>query len=292
MTAPTRPVLRWHGGKWKLAPWILSYFPAHRVYVEAFGGAASLLIRKPRVYGEVYNDLDSEVVGLFRVLRDDAQACKLIEQLKLTPFSRKEFELCYRKARDPIEQARRLVVRSYMGFGSNAHASDDSGRLQTGFRGNSNRSGTTPAQDWANYPEALALIVARWRGVTVENRHGCAVMRQHDGADTLHYVDPPYMPETRSIGNPCCKKSMYRHELDRGGHIRLLKCLRSLTGFVVLSGYPTELYDETLADWLRVSKKAHADGARARTEVLWLNPACAAAVNRERAQLRLFEAAE
>jgi len=89
---PTRPVVRWHGGKWLRAPWIITHFPPHRVYVEPFGGGGSVLLRKPRAYAEVYNDLDNEVVDLFRVLRDRELATRLIELLRLTPFARAEFE--------------------------------------------------------------------------------------------------------------------------------------------------------------------------------------------------------
>jgi len=262
----SRPVLRWHGGKWKLAPWIVSHFPPHRVYVEPFGGAASVLLRKPRAYGEVYNDLDQDAINLFRVLQDADQAAQLIAKIRVTPFARDEFELGYLETSDPIERARRLIMLSYMGFGSNGHNKT----TRTGFRANSNRSGTTPAHDWANYPSRLPPIVERLRGVVIENRDALAVMAQHDSPVTLHYVDPPYLRETRSLAMH--RDGCYAHELDEDGHARLLTFLQTVAGFVVLSGYPHKSYDAALAGWKRIEIGAHADGARDRTEAIWLNP--------------------
>src|SRR3954470_1229963 len=126
-----RPILRYHGGKWLLAPWILSHFPAHRVYVEPFGGAASVLLQKERSYAEVYNDLDGEVVNVFRVARD--RGAELRRALELTPFSRDDFLLAYRLSPNALERARRTVARSFMGFGSAAACGEVSG-----FRANSN----------------------------------------------------------------------------------------------------------------------------------------------------------
>jgi DNA adenine methylase len=270
MSAPSRPALRWHGGKWRLAPWIISHFPVHRIYVEAFGGAASVLLRKARSYAEVYNDLDGEVVTLFRVLRGP-RAGELIEAVRLTPFAREEFEDAYEPSEDPVEAARRLVVRSFMGFGSDGH----NVAVKTGFRSASNRSGTTPAHDWLNLPHALLAVAVRFQGVVVENRLALDVMHQHDGPDTLHYVDPPYLPETRSQKSRRGKLRYhaYTHEMDDSQHGELVRALRDLAGAVVLSGYPSSLYDNLLAGWRKVECEAMADGARARTEVLWLNDA-------------------
>lgn len=258
---PTRPVLRWHGGKWILAPWIISHFPEHRVYVEPFGGAGSVLIRKKRCYAEIWNDLDIEVVNLFQVLRS-TDADRLIELLHLTPFSVSEFKQAYKQTSEPIERARRLVVRSFMGFGSNGH------QRKTGFRSNSNRSGTTPAHDWVNYPDCLRFSVERLKGVVVLNRDASDVMMGHDAKDTLHYVDPPYLPNTRDAGRD------YAHELTFEEHQKLLETLKSLAGMAVVSGYPNDMYDTTLSGWHRVQRKALADGARERTEVLWINEQC------------------
>ncbi len=257
--APTRPVLRWHGGKWTLAPWIIAHMPPHRVYVEPFGGAASVLLRKPRSYAEVYNDLDDEVVTLFRVLRGP-HAGDLVEALRLTPFAASEFFAAYDPAQDDLERARRLVVRSFMGFGSNAT------HRKSGFRSNSNRSGTTPARDWRAYPDALQVIIERLQGVTITSRDAVEVMLGHDGPETLHYVDPPYVFATRSDG-----AADYAHELTDDQHRGLLDTLAGLRGRVMLSGYPSDIYDDALKGWLRIERKHLADGARERTEVLWMN---------------------
>ena len=255
----SRPVLRWHGGKWLLAPWIISHMPPHRVYVEPFGGAASVLMRKGKAYAEIYNDLDDEVVNLFRVLRSN-QADRLIEQLKLTPFAATEFFSAYEMTDCPVEMARRTVIKSFMGFGSNGV------HQATGFRSNSNRSGTTPSREWVNYPVSLAAVVERLRGVCVLNRDAREVMQAHDGDDTLHYVDPPYLFATRADA-----KADYAHEMRDEDHRDLLEFLRGLKGKVMLSGYPSEAYDEALSGWTRIERAALADGARKRVEVLWCN---------------------
>ena len=276
-----RPVMRYHGGKHKLAPWIVTQLPAHRIYVEPYGGAASVLMLKPRSYAEVYNDLDGDVVNVFRVLRDPAQAKKLRSLLDMTPFAREEFvdttALAMDQVSDPIERARRMVFRSFSGFGSAA----SNNQYKTGFRSNSNRSGRPPAMDWRNYPACIDRFTDRLRGVVVENRDALDVMRQHDGPATLFYVDPPYAHATRNLSN----QHTYKHEMTDVQHREMADALSELRGMVVLSGYRCDLYDELFATWTRVDRMAFADGAAPRVESLWFSP------NVTHTQMRLQEEA-
>lgn len=281
---PTRPVLRYHGGKWKLGPWIIGYFPPHRVYVEPFGGAASVLMQKPRAESEIYNDLDDEVVNVFQVLRTPALAEVLCEQLVRTPFARREFEMAYEHTDEPIERARRTVIRAFMGFGSAsfnaAHA--------TGFRVyvGTNRQ-RRPHQDWTTYPAQLAAFAGRLTGVIIESRPALDVILRHQADETLLYVDPPYPLSTRGAISGVRQK--YRFELTEADHIALADVLRAAKGMVLVSGYPCELYDRELyGDWERHEREAMADGARARTEVLWINKECSEALAKSRRQPQLI----
>lgn len=262
----TRPLIRYHGGKFRLAAWLLQHFPPHRIYVEPYGGAASVLLQKPKCYAEVYNDLDGEIVNLFRVLQDDAKAARLIELLHLTPFARSEFELAWQPDDNDIENARRTIIRAQMGFGSGSATKGSSG-----FRSDTSRRYTTAQMDWVKYPQVLPPIINRLRGVVLENRPAIQVIANHDTPETLFYVDPPYLHETRVMAHT---NRYYRHEMTDSDHIELLDALDRVSGMVVLNGYPSDMYDDRLSHWHRYSTLSRASanrGTALRTEVIWLN---------------------
>lgn len=253
-----RPLIRYYGGKSRISSWVISHFPAHKVYTEAYGGAASCLLRKPRCYAEIYNDLNGEMVNLLRVVRD--QGPELLRKIQLTPFSRQEMLEAYDHTVDAVEQARRTIVKANMGHGS------DSLERANGFRGSVNRAGSTPSHDWASYPEVLQRIIERLQGVVIESMEALGVLQKYDSPETLHFVDPPYLMDTRAGGHG------YKHELTDLDHIALSGVLHALRGGVILAGYPSPLYEDLYAGWKKVERQAFACCARKRTEVLWIKP--------------------
>lgn len=255
-----RPVVRYHGGKWKLAPWVVSFFPRHRIYVEPFGGAASVLMRKERSFAEVYNDLDGEIVNLFRILRDRGD--ELIRLVELTPYAREEFELSYVHSDDPLEQARRTAVRCGMGFGSTAMNVN----YRTGFRASTVRCGSSYPGDWKNQPHNLKAVVERLRGVFIENKDALDLIQLHDSPETLFYIDPPYVKGSRTYHRG---KGGYKNEMTDSDHERLAQCLHKVRGMVVVSGYQSGLYGKLFADWPSAQKDSYADKAVPRKECLW-----------------------
>ena len=262
------PAIRYHGGKFRLASWIIGYFPEHRCYVEPFGGGASVLLKKEPSEAEVYNDLDGDVVNLFRVLRNQETAQQLIDACALTPYSRDEFSCAYEDCDNRVEQARRLVVRAAMGFGS---AGATKGK--TGFRLDTKRNSATAQRIWARQPDNLAAVASRFSGVLIENRDAIQCMRDHDTVSTLHFVDPPYVHETRV---ETAKNSAYRFEMTNEEHVELLNALKELSGAVIVCGYNSDLYNNALTGWKRVTRTTAANGFAGsvqRTECLWLNPA-------------------
>lgn len=276
MNVPKRPVIRYYGGKWKLADWIISFFPSHKVYVESFGGAGSVLMKKKPARVEIYNDLSNEMVNLFRVLRHPYQSKELRRLLDLTPYARTEWESCYEFSDDPVEQARRTVVLATMSH----NPSKVMRRQPNGFMTSSSGYHRMP-QDFISLTANLQVVSDRLKSVIIENKYAPDLMIQHDRHDTLHYVDPPYIGNLRSDARNLYQHEMYSYE----DHSRLAKVLNKLKGYVVLSGYPSPEYEEYFRGWARYSRQAvtgaATPGKSTRTEVVYLNPQCAAALRQK-----------
>jgi DNA adenine methylase len=259
--APKRPALRYYGGKWKLAPWIISHFPEHKNYVEPCGGAASVLLRKPRSKLETYNDLDGNVVNFFQVLRD--QPDELIRKIKLTPWARAEKELSIQPSSDPVEKARRFFVSMWQGMQGGHYAKEgNTWRVQhhCDSRGN---------YDLLHLQEEnLIKVASRFLDMQIENQPAQDVIKRYDNTDTLIYFDPPYLKETRSHRNT------YRLETDNAFHIEAAELLRNAKGYVIVSGYACPLYTELYENhgWERKDKEAQTNSGGKRIESLWLSP--------------------
>lgn len=263
-TTTIRPPVKWHGGKGLLAKKIVPLFPEHKIYVEPFGGAASVLLNKEPAPIEVYNDLNSSISRLFRVLRD--QGDELRERLLLTPYSEIEFEESDVPHSDEVEQARRDFV----------HWRQSLGGRGTDFSYTVNRSARGMADAVSGYlsaiDEELPKIIARLRTVQILCRSAAKVIRRYDTEDTLFYCDPPYLPETRANGGA----TKYEVDMTEEDHRALADELHRCQGKVVLSGYPSDLYDELYDGWrvIEFDVANHAAGAKSKrreTEALWMN---------------------
>lgn len=261
-----RPALRYRGGKWRLAPWVIRHLPPHECYVEPFMGACSVFLQKLPSDYEVLNDLDGDVVALFRVLRE--RPAELQRAIALTPFSREEYHACREPATDDLERARRLYVRCWQGRGSST--SDGGWRFQKGWNGWKMNS-PVYFKDIGH----LADIALRLAHVQIESTDALAVIRRFDAPGTCFYLDPPYVFGTRVAS----ARRLYTEEMDDAAHEALAKVLHGIRGMAVLSGYPSPLYERLYGDWRCETTTAWAEQQKAATEALWINPAADVALN-------------
>ncbi|MBD3261574.1 MAG: DNA adenine methylase [Candidatus Altiarchaeales archaeon] len=280
--APHRPAIRYYGGKWKLASWIISHFPDHENYIEPCGGAASVLLQKPRSPLEVYNDLDGNVVNFFQVLRSNTD--ELIRQIRLTPWSRKEHEIARHPHVDPIESARRFFVSSWMTISSIPHDPTSGWRSNSFF-------GQCYNLAVHNYFELidsdhLWRVANRFRKIQIENKPAYYVIHRYDNPKALIYFDPPYPLSTRTGQH-------YLVETDDQFHVDRATQLRQAKSYVVISGYACPLYKELYEDhgWYRVDKEAQTNSGGKRTESLWLSPRTWEAIKKPQ-QISMFDSGE
>ncbi len=250
-----KTILKYPGSKWRIADWILSFFPKHKVYCEIFFGSGALFFKKKPSYIETINDIDGDIVNLFRVCREHPD--ELAALINLTPFSREEFIICNEHTDDPIERARRTLVRYHQSFGTSNCSKNSWRNVQT-------YGGPRCATMWNYLPQAITDCCERLKQAQIENIDGIELIKRYDDSKTLIYCDPPYLPHLR-------KSNMYRYEMNREKHIEMLNALKQTKSMVILSGYNDELYNDALSGWNTAEKKTTAQMGKHRVEKLWMN---------------------
>ena len=250
-------ILNYPGAKWGMADKIISLMPRHRSYLEPFFGSGAVLFNKPPSAIETVNDIDGDITNFFSVLR----ACpeELAEAISLTPYSRDVFNDAHEnRGTDPFDRAYRFAIRSKMGHGFKTYQ-------KTGFKIDVYARERSYCVDcWNRLPSQLFCAAGRLKEVQIENRPALEVIKKFNHDNVLIYADPPYLLNTRS-------GKQYRHEMNEQDHVELLDALKAHKGYVILSGYPSEMYDRELSGWQRISMKSYNQNSDPRMEILWCN---------------------
>lgn len=264
-----KPPVGYYGGKMRMAPWIASLLPPHRVYLEPFFGSGAVLFAKEPSTHEIVNDIDGNVVTFFEVLRD--HPAELLAACELTPYAKDEFRAAKIVGQDltKIERARRWWVRCQQGFNQCATESSRSSWATSSARG------SNMATSQRHSLERFMPAAGRMSEVSIENEDACVFIERYAREQTVLYADPPYDPESRARG----RGNDYEHEFSTDDHRRLSVTLHATPALVVLSGYHSDLYDELYEDWPRIERTMHKPAGnhgteasgRSATEVLWSN---------------------
>nr|UWG01658.1 MAG: D12 class N6 adenine-specific DNA methyltransferase [Bacteriophage sp.] len=259
-----KPVLRWPGAKWRIAKWIISYFPKHGTYLEPFFGSGAVFFNKYPSGTETINDIDANIINLFKVCRD--KPYELAKAIELTPYSKDEYFYCrknYACEKDELEKARQYLVAIWQGFGGKTFQ-------ETSWAHDRTNSVFRPKY-WAELPDRILNIVGRLKVAQIENRNALELIEMYNKKNCLLYIDPPYLKETRS-------NLHYEHEMAKESeHKQLLELILKHKGPVVISSYSNKLYDERLVlehGWNKNSIRVQTNAGHSSIECIYLNDRC------------------
>lgn len=250
-----KAILKYPGAKWRIADWIISHFPDHKVYCEPFFGSGAVFFKKEPSYIETINDLNSDIVNLFLCCREFPN--ELARLVEITPFSRDEFLVCYEHSDDCIEQARRTLVRYHQSFGATNSSKNSWRNVQT-------YGCPRCATMWNYLPQTICECCERLKEAQIENIDALKLIKRYNDPKTLIYCDPPYLQSLR-------KKNMYACEMDEQQHVELITALKESKSMVILSGYDSEIYNDMLSNWSTDEIQTTAQMGLHRKEKIWMN---------------------
>ncbi|AJK87666.1 MULTISPECIES: DNA adenine methylase [Lysinibacillus] len=253
-------ILNYPGSKWTMANWIIDHMPAHEVYLEPFFGSGAVFFNKQKKVVETINDIDCRLINMFTQMRDNPT--ELARLTHYTLYSRKEYELSQEKASNPLEDARRMLVRCWMAIGGKTNSN-------VGWRRNVSENGPYNTYEWHDLQNRIFDAAARLKDVQIECKDAVQLINEYNRPNVLIYADPPYVHSSRVSKH-------YENEYSDTNHIQLLQVLKEHQGPVLLSGYDSDLYKDILQGWnhktFEIKTGFTGDKRKTAVEVLWINP--------------------
>jgi DNA adenine methylase len=241
------------GSKATLASWIIEHFPQNYeelTFVEPLCAGASVFLNKKASKEEVLNDIDKDLMCIFKSLRDEPK--EFFDRLKKIRISEKAFKAAQIKSENDYEDyvdqgLNELVLRRL----------SRNGMKKTYYVGN-----TT----WPKTIAELALIAERIANCTILNVPVFDVLKVWDEDDTFWYLDPPNLPNSKEENN-----SSQKHLMSVEDHIQLIALAKNARGKVLISGSSCPLYNRSLKGWKTKKKNVQGSNKDRKLEVIWMN---------------------
>lgn len=258
-----RAVLKYPGSKWNIARQLVELIPEHHSYVEPFFGSGAVLFSKPPSDIETINDMDGDVVNLFRCIQQDSEC--LARLVMTIPFSREEYDgqFAVEDSRlvciPDMRRAAGFLVKCWQGHGFRTNG------YKVGWKNDvQGRESMYALWNWYRLPEWIVDIAERLRKVQVENRPALEVIKRFNYKNVFMYLDPPYLFSVRA-------GKQYKHEMSEGEHEQLLKSILQSNAKIMISGYDSEMYNDYLAGWQKETFKSCSEYGKCCTEIVWMN---------------------
>lgn len=256
-------VLKYPGSKWRIAPEIVEMMPNHHTYLEPYFGSGAVFFNKKPSEIEMINDLDNDVVNLFKCIQEDSE--KLARALMTTPYSRKLYDDCFQDGvskminEGPYRKACLFLIKCWQGYGFRTNG------YKVGWKNDvQGRESMYALWNWYRLPGWIIEIAERLRTTQIENRPAIEVINRFNYKNVFMYIDPPYPLNTRST-------KQYKHEMTDADHEELLKTILKSKAKIMISSYDNELYNEYLNGWDKVYFESNAEFGLRRKEVIWMN---------------------
>lgn len=253
-------VLEYPGSKWNIAGQLVELIPPHRSYVEPYFGSGAVLFNKAPSAIETVNDLDGDVVNLYRCIQQDSE--RLARLVMTTPYSRevydRQFELDNSYA-SRYQRAAGFLIRCWQGHGFRTNG------YKVGWKNDvQGRERSYALWNWYRLPDWIIEVAERLRKAQIENRPALEVIERFNYPNVFMYIDPPYLLGTRN-------RKQYKCEMTDADHEELLRAIRRSRAKIMISGYESEMYNGFLQEWHKEYFVSCAEGGKPRQEVVWIN---------------------